>query len=336
MRGFSLGCGCCACNFKVQVNNVCGGVVSGASVTVTQGGTTVASGTTDGSGGFTASLAHGSYTVAVSATGFCTPSNQNTTQVCPAGTTTTFTIDPNTCLFTITGCCSLALQGATVAVTGGGTGTTNSSGQVTLSIPCSAGFISVSVSKSRFVTQTFSITDTSCSIGKTLLPASGYHCFVGCADPIPDTLHGTDSVAGAFTLTYQTSGPAINCWQGSLSYNYPGCSGGAPCNCGTGSCDHCNAETTTITYKLCGNCANFGSRSLSINYTVTATAVGTSPLNCGAGCTNCYCPGGSGSLFLIPGGSISESSFACPGSFSDVFTLTDSPCLFNSTITITE
>ncbi len=60
------GCHCCTGNVTIGVSGCSGLAVAGASVTIKHLGTTVVTGTTNGSGNFTTTLAAGSYTVDVS------------------------------------------------------------------------------------------------------------------------------------------------------------------------------------------------------------------------------------------------------------------------------
>lgn len=62
----------------------------------------------------------------------------------------------------------------------------------------------------------------------TMVPATGYQC-MGCAYPVPDTLHTTHPVFGALTYTY--SGGE---WHATKVYSHPGYAG-------------CSASTVTVT-----------------------------------------------------------------------------------------
>jgi len=142
--------------------------------------------------------------------------------------------------FIVFGCSTNLLPGATVSVydTSGGTllatGTTNSSGRVTLmwtkaSSPCS---VWVEVSRTRFTTDAASYTLT--ESGETeiaLSPTASYFCSLCCTSspiPQPRTLFLTD-VNGTYSLTYISS-VGIDIWYycGSVSAN-PTMTAGTPC-----------------------------------------------------------------------------------------------------------
>lgn len=125
-------------------------------------------------------------------------------------------------LVTVKGCNGLALANATVAVSGGPSGTTNSSGQVTLTGVAPGA--SVTISKARFVSQTITVPAACANSTVTLSPTSSYVCYSGCADPLAQTLHLTDSVFGAVTLTWNGS----NAWVGTITINYASCFIGCP------------------------------------------------------------------------------------------------------------
>jgi hypothetical protein len=256
------GCCCggsgCTCSSAICVTACGGAALIGATVTVG----TLAPVATETGGCVSVCLdslgGAGSYQVTVSNPGYITYSNTlplacNGTkfvQLLPVGSGSAAT-------FTITGCCSQPLPGATVTV-GGASYTTNASGQVELGLT-DAGTYSWSVSKARFVTQTGSFTITACSSGGavtenlTLLPASGFLCAPGktlggtsvfLADPVPTVLNGTDSTYGAFTLTYQTTARFGTGWQVNKQVSW------SP-NCG------CLAATVTLTYIMT-QCPNGG------------------------------------------------------------------------------
>ena len=126
---------------------------------------------------------------------------------------------PPTCNWTVAvkGCGGLNLAGATVSISGGPSGTTNSLGGVTLT-GASVG-ATATVSKTGFTSQTITVPSGCASSTVTLVAASGYVCVSGCADPWPTTLHLTDSFLGSATLTW-TSGTT---WVGSLTANLAAC-----------------------------------------------------------------------------------------------------------------
>lgn len=152
------------------------------------------------------------------------------------------------------GCNSLPLGGATIEAhdsTAGGTllgsTTTASDGTFTLtglSGQTAGNAIVLVRKKTRFNDSNVTLSYTagtptgaqwSCGattngLGTTLTIATGYHCVVCCADPLPETLYQSLSRLGvtAEEMTYD----AVNNWWSSApySYAYPGCAGGA-CAC---------------------------------------------------------------------------------------------------------
>lgn len=144
---------------------------------------------------------------------------------------------PATRTATIQGCNSGTLTGATVTATGPGTtvsGTTNSSGQVTLSLDA-AGTWTFSASKSGFTSGSTFVFGVTCGSSGSLSPlaltvASGFECYcfgMTCGDVIPDTLTCVHSL-GTVTLTFDGSSSS---WKGCASYTVTGRSGG--CNVAT-------------------------------------------------------------------------------------------------------
>jgi hypothetical protein len=108
--------------------------------------------------------------------------------------------------FNVHGCAGLPLQGALVAISGGNSGTTDSAGNVNLDVGA-AGTYSVTVSKTRFTSQTVSRTVTcgGLAITVTLIPTSSYHCLTSsCADPLPNVLHYTVATGETGTVTWNT------------------------------------------------------------------------------------------------------------------------------------
>lgn len=201
--------------------------ISGASVTIQSSGTTVGSCTTAASGCCTINLlATGSYTLIVSATGYVA-STTTITATCDGTYTVTLCPTGGCVTFHVSGCGGVAVPGATVAVAGQ-TGTTDSTGNCCVPI-ATAGTYSYTVSMTRYQDGTGSVTVSgSCAapptINVSLLPASGYYC--GCNSaatntylPFPATLHLTDSVYGAVTLTYSAF---YGAWTGSLAVTFPG------------------------------------------------------------------------------------------------------------------
>ncbi len=113
---------------------------------------------------------------------------------------------------------SPVLAGATVTIKSGGvtivSGTTDGTGCVTLNIG-TAGSYTVVISFPGYTTNTSTHT-LSCG-GTTTISLTavdtGYHCSCdhNCAEPVPDTLTGSDGM-GSFTLTYQSVGGNAGWW----------------------------------------------------------------------------------------------------------------------------
>lgn len=205
------------------------------------GGTQVAHGTTDSFGQVSLvwTGGPGTYYVTASAVApYFAAQAGNQTLTC--NTTTQFT---TCCLnITVSGCNGLGLPGATVVATptGGGTpftGTTDSAGHVQF-IDVPLGTYDVEVSRSRFVTQTFTGVTFDCShdINLSVGPATGYHCTGGCAIPVPDTLNVTDSVYGAYQIFWDAGS---NTWFGETTVAFGGSTPGP-------GCDACPPSGTTI------------------------------------------------------------------------------------------
>ena len=195
----------------------------------------------------------------------------------------------------IIGCTSLGLPSISVEAhdaTAGGTliatTTTDASGNYTFSgISGVSGnnIVIVPVPGSRFVAVNRTLTWTSASTvtsaqwgcnkttgtaNTTQTPASGYHCGFGCVYPVADTLNGTDSWFGSFTLVNSGSGWVMS--PASFNYTYAGCFG-------------CPAKTVTITYG-----------SFEWHWTAQPSGcpdnVGANPCNTVfSGTTTCYIPG---------------------------------------------
>lgn len=233
------GCGCGTTGCTIAVTALaCDGttVVSGATVTITQGATTICSGTTGGGGGFSCDVSAtgaGSYTIEVSKSGWY-GSTKTITITCPGTTGVAMAIDQtHGYRVQAIGCWSLGVQGVTFAINDG-TYTTDSSGY-TPYFALIPGSYPWTLSKSRWVTQTGTVTAGSCSASglpgasgvTNLALAAGYECSTcpTSADPTKDTLSLTTAL-GTITLTYCSS---IIGWQGCgtfASANCRGCSGG--------------------------------------------------------------------------------------------------------------
>lgn len=124
---------------------------------------------------------------------------------------------------TVLGCNSLALSGATVTITQGGTTvdtwTTNSTGQRpggSASLP--TGSYSYSVAKGRFTTATgsFTLTTSGSTFTVTLTAASGYICVPFCADPVKTALTFTVGGVG-YAISYVGTFGGVLTWKGSTS-----------------------------------------------------------------------------------------------------------------------
>lgn len=239
----------CGCGVTICVK-ACpgGGDLEGASVTITPDGGDPVSGTTPSSGCIELDIgSSGSCQVEITADGY---QPYDGTLELDCDNTYGFTLVPDTVdasvLFTVTGCCSAPLPGATVTLSDGQSGVTNSSGQVSF-FEGIAGAYDYTIAKSRWETYSGSFTIESCQnfttpVPVTMTPASGYVCGLMAsdgspiADPIPTTLPLTDSVYGGTSITYDADSTA---WIGTISASYPG---SEACNC--------PAAAFTITYSL--------------------------------------------------------------------------------------
>lgn len=141
-------------------------------------------------------------------------------------------------LVTCHGCANLALANVPIQVwtsSGGtllGTQTTNSSGQISLA----AGTYWLIASSGRLNGSNLTV---SANTSVTFTSATGYSCYDSCSIPISNTLHLTDSVFGACTLTYSATGgySSVSGWSGTLT--------GVPSTC-------CGVGTGNVTYHLNG------------------------------------------------------------------------------------
>lgn len=307
---FSPGCHCCACGSIAVTVRLCSdnSLVSGATVTVKDGGgATVGSGTTSGTGVVSVDIpAAGTYEVVV------VKSGQPTVTLLVAADcgTRDLVVHLGRTLVGVVGGCNIGfgfLPGAAVTAVLGDVSystVTGSSGAFSLAI-AEPGVYTVTVSKARFVARVFTPTVSAspflCSthynggVTAQLLPASGYRCFTpdpdnvagggyNCIDPIPETLHLTDSVYGAVTLTYTAVGTPG--WAGTRSVSYGG------------GCGGCGAATVTATYLFRQSGGYPGT--LSISYPA-------SPFG--------GCPGGAGTASL----SAFATAHTCPPAFSMTF-----------------
>jgi len=277
------------CTVTICVTGCDGTPLVGAFVQVKKSGVLVGSCTTATGGCCNVTIliadSNTSFEIIISDTGYVTYDGFKTL-VC----NTTYTIKLRTvasgptATFQVTGCGSVApapaLEGALVTLSCGGGGDTDASGifetGITGTVTCNW-----TVSKNRFITQTGSFTNSvdcpgSITISVVLLPASGYHC--ACSflpDPLPDTLHLTDSAYGSTTLTYD-AGSGL--WIGTLAASYSAYQWGLSQNC--------VADTFTLTYYFPdGYCGT------TVQYTIHGANGTTS------------CPGsGPGSLSQTPSG----------------------------------
>ena len=301
-------CNCSGCQICVTVLDCNGAAVSGATVTVKQGATTIGTCTTNASGQCCVTVpASGTYNVAVTKTGY-NGSNQNVSLTCPGTTNVTLYAYTGAGGVTIhvIGCdVSLGLQGATVTFNGGSY-TTNSSGY-TPTIAAPAGTYTWTASKTRFNTGTSSVTVTGPCSGNgaaiTLTPATGYTCGPDgcqiCGDAWPTSLTITTPV-GTFTVSW-VSGCI---YQGCVYFSH--------------TVDNCHGGTVA------------GSVPLLINYTPGGTGVvyqylftpltysGGTWTNCASGtytCGGCTC-------FLATTAASSPTSETCPPGYSASGTMT--------------
>lgn len=216
-----------ACTGTIDVTvTYLGSPVVGATVTLSGAGT--GSGTTNSSGFVSIAItAAGTYTVTVSAMGCVAAASTTVTATCSTNATSVAQAVPASkaqIAFTVRGCTSTSvLLGAVVTATRGSntyTGTTNSSGQVTLDVsPSGAGSYSWSVAPPnvRFSGTSGTVTAGACGTTATVTTslgvATGYHCGGGanpCSFPLADTLYLTNS-KGTVTLTYNG---ATSKWEG--------------------------------------------------------------------------------------------------------------------------
>jgi hypothetical protein len=156
------------------------------------------------------------------------------------------------CQFCVTGCCSLPLPGALVTLSNGATCTTDGTGCCTITIT-DPGSYTYTITAPRFnstsggpvtlATQCGSVGTSNVNV--TLTPSGSWVAGPGgFNDPYPtsQTLHLTDPVYGAVTLTFGPCGTGgVNAWCGSKSVTFAG-----------NAC--CISTTVAMTYTLyqCG------------------------------------------------------------------------------------
>lgn len=142
---FDAECLTCGCSWVITVVGCTGGGISGATVTVTRGGSTIGTGTTDGSGQVT--LSHISsatgFTIAVTppaGSGFANFSGP-ATHVCPSGgaadaTTVTLTADTD---HVCTACCNYPVAKTLTTTDGNGAHTLTWNGSIWTSVTIDSG-----------------------------------------------------------------------------------------------------------------------------------------------------------------------------------------------------
>lgn len=228
-----------SCTGTRTINVKCGGVnVSGATVTITLGSTTL-TGTTDASGNVTFTPgAAGTWSVSATKSGYSTGTN-SFLFTCGTSGNTNVTINgtTNTVNGNVKGCNSVNLPGATVNIKSGATvvatTTTDASGNYSVTWAGTGGSFTVEVNGgSRFNLFTRSTTVPGCNGTKTenfgLGAATGYHCdSCGGPYPIADTLTLTPPAPfSTVTLTYSSG---LGQWDGTGTATYTmavDCSGG--------------------------------------------------------------------------------------------------------------
>jgi hypothetical protein len=252
-----------------------GSAIVGATVTIKSGGVTVGTPcTTDASGCCSVAIGTaGTYEVIIAATGYKTYDGSKSIG---CGDTVAVKLQPSTALatvkFTVTGCCSAPLEGATVTIDGQAA-TTDASGNASFWIGA-AGTYPYTVSKARFNDSTGSVTIADCptttaSIAVAMTAAGGYQCSGYYADPLPTTITLTDSLWGSCALTY-TAGPPAQ-WTGVLT----GASFAGACGC--------PAATFGLRYTLSAGCVVTGPFYVA-QYNVCDL------VGCGVGALEHWCP----------------------------------------------
>lgn len=218
---------CSTCGGTLTVNVKCSSTnLSGASVTITQGATSF-SGTTNGSGNATFTPgASGTWDITVTLTNYATYTStftyscaNQTVNVVLAGTANVLTGN-------VDGCVSTNLSGVSITLTQGattlGTGTTDASGNYSITFNWSSGVVNITATKTRFANYTDTFTPGSCNASSTrnftMTPATGYRC-LGCGGPMPitETLTNTPPFGNTHTLTY--AGGSVQSWDGANLIN---------------------------------------------------------------------------------------------------------------------
>lgn len=277
--GCPVSCGACVGQVCVNVKDDCTSAnIAGATVTLKlhSTGATIGSGVTDASGNLCISITADDYYDLTVSSGSCNTyvaTNQHYT--C---TTTNLNIrlrcapSSNSCVvFTIKGCGSLALPGATITVSGidSGSGTTNSSGQWTF-CTLNSGTLNYTISGPgvRFVSQSSSIAITggtcggNLTVNATLSAASGYTCCspVSANTPFP--------VTTTMTITDDLQTATV----GNIACGGNGCMPAA-------SMDHCwiGATTTPCVHETVGSLPSNYLATSSVEYRYSVAWTGSSP-----------------------------------------------------------
>lgn len=234
-----------ACSGTVTVNVKCGGAnVASAGVTISLSGTTIASGTTNGSGNFATSLlaAAGTYDLTVAKAGFATYTGTFTFSCANATVNVVLPSTSNVISGVVGGCGNIA--GALVTATQGattlGTATTNGSGAYSITLSgWSSGAVTLTASKARYANGSTVTTPLACGGTTTanivLTPATDYYCDpCGGAVPIYKTLYLTQPWDGAIVALTAGGGG----WSGTGTWT------------GTGYTDCGSATTSAITITV--------------------------------------------------------------------------------------
>ena len=245
-RGLGGGSSCQIC---VIVTDCVGAIVSGATVSIT--GPTSGTCTTDGSGVCCVDVTaggSGTYTIAVSKTGYYTTSQQ-VAVTCPGTTNVSLKLTNDSSKITIIevkGCGSAAVQGAIVTLCGTSQAT-DSMGRTywTISINQTC---TLTISKPGYTTYSGPYVTTNCVYvlsTYTLSLAAGFVCCGTC--PVPQTLYVTDG-CGTQTIT----------WNGSSWVATTPClsTSGTILTDVSGSCICAHNGSGTVLYSYSGTCAS--------------------------------------------------------------------------------
>lgn len=239
------GCCCGGCGSIDVTVRLCSdnSLISGATVTVKDGGgTTVGSGTTPGSGFVSIDVpSAATYTVTVAKSGQATA----TTTVSATCSANAVSITLGRLLTVTVTACSVAPVGQTVTATLSGrtfSAVTNGSGVAVIPVTGTGTYtIATTHASPRFAAYSASVSVSTCSTSHTatMVAASGYVCLAwtgfNCDLPVARTLFATDSVHGAVTLVYDAG---LGQWLGSKAgITFP-------------ACDGCVSVTQTLTFRL--------------------------------------------------------------------------------------